>query len=404
MSGLTIVHSSRSRQGRLSLAGVQRAMQEAFDGAQSRGSAFACLMIQVDDLEVVRRVYGEEQARRNVDSLTRGLERAEGLEGALGYEIEERLLLAIPYEAAAEVDELGRSILELARNLEWQASGHTYSTRISVGLASNHTDEASKMEGLLLETLVMVALEGSEVASNSGGDQFSHTELYGLIQGGFERKEPTRVEAQRARVADLKSLPPGSQPAAPSNFRPVDISAGSASSASAEEGTDSGVSAPEESLSPQPALSSGADTHADAGPGAPIGYEALSELIRAKLAAAGSEQPKEGLERDLTQLVADWASDERERIEQASHGQYLSQIDLLERRISKLSQTLQETEGELLRIARMKNVDLGVASYFRGVQGLEAEEAHFELKKALMTDIYQANVELLKQLQLASGE
>jgi hypothetical protein len=39
----------------------------------------------------------------------------------------------------------------------------------------------------------------------------------------------------------------------------------------------------------------------------------------------------------------------------------------------------------------MKNIDPGVASIFRTVQGLSAEDAQAETKKALMSEIFKQN-------------
>lgn len=70
------------------------------------------------------------------------------------------------------------------------------------------------------------------------------------------------------------------------------------------------------------------------------------------------------------------------------------EIDLLERRIAKLTQLLEQTEAELRRIAKLKNIDLGLASVHRGVQGLSAEEDALAFKRSLMREIFQANQEL----------
>lgn len=70
------------------------------------------------------------------------------------------------------------------------------------------------------------------------------------------------------------------------------------------------------------------------------------------------------------------------------------QIDLLERRIAKLTQLLGKTEQELQRMAAAGAIDLGEASVYRGVQGLSPEEEALALKKELMQKIFQANLEL----------
>ena len=73
---------------------------------------------------------------------------------------------------------------------------------------------------------------------------------------------------------------------------------------------------------------------------------------------------------------------------------YRRQIDLLERRIVKLTLQLEQTEADLKRIAAMKNIDLGLASIYRSVQGLSLEDEARAMKKSLLKKIFQANMEL----------
>ena len=70
------------------------------------------------------------------------------------------------------------------------------------------------------------------------------------------------------------------------------------------------------------------------------------------------------------------------------------QIDRLERRVAKLVLSLETTERTLNRVAAMKNIDLGIASLFRVVQGLSPEDENALLKKQMMELIFKANVEL----------
>ena len=75
--------------------------------------------------------------------------------------------------------------------------------------------------------------------------------------------------------------------------------------------------------------------------------------------------------------------------------------DLIKERIAKLTQSLQMTEEEMRRVAAAKNIDLGVASIYRSVQGLDGGDAQFERKKELMSDIFAANLELKEALESA---
>jgi len=73
-------------------------------------------------------------------------------------------------------------------------------------------------------------------------------------------------------------------------------------------------------------------------------------------------------------------------------------IEQLERRVAKLTESLGITEAELKRVALMKNIDLGVSSIYRTVQGLSGEDAGAEVKKEMLKNIFEANVSLRAQL------
>ncbi|MEQ1893265.1 MAG: hypothetical protein ABL998_12020 [Planctomycetota bacterium] len=74
------------------------------------------------------------------------------------------------------------------------------------------------------------------------------------------------------------------------------------------------------------------------------------------------------------------------------------QISQLERRVVKLTESLGLTEAELKRVAAMKNIDLGVASIYRTVQGLSGDNGDAEQKKDMLKNIFDANMLLKSQL------
>jgi len=66
----------------------------------------------------------------------------------------------------------------------------------------------------------------------------------------------------------------------------------------------------------------------------------------------------------------------------------------LERRIEKLTGSLQRTEAELVRLASMKDIELGVSSIFRTVQGLSADDDLADAKRDMLKNIFEANLAL----------
>jgi hypothetical protein len=68
------------------------------------------------------------------------------------------------------------------------------------------------------------------------------------------------------------------------------------------------------------------------------------------------------------------------------------QIDLLERRVRKLTEHLDLTEAELKRVAKMKVLDDGVSSLYRTVQGLTQEDEQAGQKQGMLQVIFEANL------------
>lgn len=72
-------------------------------------------------------------------------------------------------------------------------------------------------------------------------------------------------------------------------------------------------------------------------------------------------------------------------------------VDQLERRIAKLKKSVQDGEAEMRRLARAgASVDGGVASIYRNVQGLDANESALQEKQGMLTVIFESNYALQK--------
>lgn len=77
------------------------------------------------------------------------------------------------------------------------------------------------------------------------------------------------------------------------------------------------------------------------------------------------------------------------------------QIQLLERRLVKMARLLEEREKEISSVSLP--VEEGVASIYREVQGLEAQDNQAEQKRELMTSIFQENVKLRERVTSGSS-
>jgi ABC-type ATPase with predicted acetyltransferase domain len=74
------------------------------------------------------------------------------------------------------------------------------------------------------------------------------------------------------------------------------------------------------------------------------------------------------------------------------------EIERLERRVLKLTESLGMTEKELQRIAALKNIDLGISSIYRTVQGLQSDDGNAEQKKEMLKNLFEANLSLRSEL------
>ncbi len=79
------------------------------------------------------------------------------------------------------------------------------------------------------------------------------------------------------------------------------------------------------------------------------------------------------------------------------------EIENLERRIKKLVASIEQMEQALDRLARTKDLETGIASIYRTVQGLSSDESELDQKRLMMAALFAANVELRERIDVASG-
>lgn len=122
----------------------------------------------------------------------------------------------------------------------------------------------------------------------------------------------------------------------------------------------------------------------------------VGELF-ASLAAGGGPVSLPVAEERVMALVMDAVTAERQATEAARAALRDREVENLQRRIAKLTDALGTTEQRLQQVAALKDVDGGISSIYREVQGLSAEAAQSGKKKELMADIFKANLKLQKQ-------
>ena len=77
------------------------------------------------------------------------------------------------------------------------------------------------------------------------------------------------------------------------------------------------------------------------------------------------------------------------------------EIQTLERRIAKLVKSLSNMEQALEKLAKTKDLETGIASIYRTVQGLGGDESDLDQKRVMMAAVFAANVELQKKIDFA---
>ena len=125
-------------------------------------------------------------------------------------------------------------------------------------------------------------------------------------------------------------------------------------------------------------------------------------LYDAFAAAVAAVEPDSTRAARLTERLGGFVLEtvqEQRRLEaEAGAAAIEEKTDNLRRRVAKLVANLEESERRLDEARNSKDVDGdGVASIYRSVQGLSREEENYEQKKALMANLFEANLSLQKK-------
>lgn len=117
----------------------------------------------------------------------------------------------------------------------------------------------------------------------------------------------------------------------------------------------------------------------------------LDEKMHAFFESMGQTMPDfGGRDREVLAL----AVEKMEAAHQQMREEHSHQVLQLQRRLNRMSDSLAEAEGHMRRNLANLQVDTGVASIYRSVQGLADIGEDLELKKEMMAKIFEANMEL----------
>lgn len=335
---MTQTQSQTQKSPQLSIAQMLGVMRVEFHRARASRQPLCTLMIAVDNLEeIFDRHYwpGKDAAMRIGYDLLKSSCRELGFFG-MALMSGDRIMAVFPNTEPGRLTALGNRIVESARALPFEIMGEATGITLSIGASHNLLAETNSS----FEGLVEMAGRALFLATEGQGNRYvmwreAEAEIDGLRAELEERKQSFAREQQM--LEDEASEIGGLQKAQ------------------------------------------------------------LIDKIQQVFAGASRTPEIEVLERQILDLAVKELYEERRKAVEAQMAEHRRQTDMLEKRIAKLTSILGVTEEELKRVMAMKNIDPGVASIFRTVQGLSAEDAQAETKKALMSEIFKQNMSFQKR-------
>jgi GGDEF domain-containing protein len=355
--GLDAVASGRGR----SPAEVRGLMELEYEVALRERAPFAVLRIAIEDLDRIALAAaggGGDAVLASVAEMMRTVPRSGDL---LALREGGPIVAMLPRTNAEAAETWAKRLLEGARRLPVPGAPTPVVARLSVGLAFAQFDA-----GTWFETLLAVAQEGVEVAGSSGGGRAVHTELYAFHQKRLERENPHRPRPMAPSLvparAEAASQPPIGPRSASGTAELAKSSLKGRTAAVAARGT---------------------------GNRAPAAGTALAQDEKPRL-------PLQDLEQTVLKLAREWAQEALAKALAEQKKAHSSEVDLLERRIGKLSRALEEAQSELEHSQAGREIDPGVASAYRAVQGLRSER-DLERKLEMLTKLVEMNLELRSQ-------
>ncbi len=336
---------SDTGQGLFSAAEIESLMRVEFDRARRHKFPLVLMKVAVDRLDQLHDLYGMEAQEEILRVVTQSLRESMRDSDHLGMTPDDRFLAVFPHTTPETGQMLARRLIANARKMRFDRDGRSLRISLSIGVAHNKDAAATTFE-----TLLAVAEDGLAVADAGGGDRFVETELYALYAKKHKR------EGAPSQAPVVVAAPPHTEPLAPSPFVQPD-------------------------------------------PRERTREEIVAKALLERLMAQGFDlDVLSALEPDTIAAALRNFQDQKVAVQAGSDEDKLRQIQMLERRITKLTDILGITEEELRRVAAMKGVDIGMSSIYRSVQGLSQGEGQYQRKREMMKTIFEANFELKKSL------
>jgi len=340
--------ASKEPQGRtapkLSIAQMLGVMRVEFHRARTQRYPMCALMLAVDALARIQEKQGwkgkDEAIRLAYDTL-KNVSRKGGFFG-MALMSGDRIMAVFPNTTASRMGELGAALNAAAREVTVDCGGDRLPLALSLGAAHNLLAETNSS----FEGLVQAAGRALYLATEGTGDRYvmwreAEAEI-DMLRGELEAQRKSFQAEQDLMREELSEIG-GLQQAA------------------------------------------------------------IIDKIQKMFASVSRTPEIEGLEKRMIEMAVAELFEERRKAVTAQMAEHKQQMDVLERRIAKLTSLLGVTESELRRVLAMKNIDAGVASLYQTVQGLGDSDPQAENKKALMGVIFEQNLAFQKRNQPAAA-
>jgi GGDEF domain-containing protein len=329
--------SPSPQKNRLSVPQMLHVMRIEFHRARHQSYPIVCLMIAVDGIDELREKHGYELKAQVMRETYGLLRKAASEHGFIGMALMsgDRVMAVFPSLEPTRGGELGRVINEGARALKLRAGDADVPVKLSLGASHSLLAETNSS----FEGLVERAGRALHLAREGGGDRYV-----------MWREAEAEIELLRGALKDAKR-----------EF------------------------AEQHAVMMEEAAELG-------------GLQESVVLDQMQKIFAGTSRSEEiiALEKQILELAAKELFAERQRAVAAQVAEHRRQVDQLERRIAKLTSLLGVTEEELQRVLAMKNIDVGVASIYRTVQGLSNTDEQAQAKRAMMAEIFRSNLAIQK--------
>lgn len=308
-------------------------MRVEFQRARSQRYPLCCLVLCVDGLERIGELGGFAGKEAALARAYEALKSAARESGAFGMALSagERALATFPNMPPERLGTIAARMLEILRSTQIELRGETFPLRVSLGASHNLlADTNASFEGL-----VERAGRALWLATEAGGDRYvmwreAEAEIEGLREELAQRKRS--FEEERTLLSDEASDVGGLQQAE------------------------------------------------------------IEHRLQEIFARFPRTDDVAALEKAVLDFAARELYAERHASIERALEEHRRETDRLERRIGKLTQLLGMTEEELKRVMAMKQIDSGIASIYRTVQGLTGDEGQAEQKRAMMADIFKQNL------------